>query len=285
MLDRCAFKDVLKLCLLLPALATPALAADVTAVKAGLLIDGNGGDPVRNATVLVEGDRITAAGADVKVPKDAEVIDLSAYTLLPGFIDAHVHLVGRTIGEGDWQNSRVRDLPQLDAIRGVRNARLTLEAGFTTVRNVGARDFSDIALRDAINEGVIEGPRILAAGHSLGATGSHCDTNGFIPGVAERGPEQGIADSPSLIAQAIRHQIKRGADVVKFCATGGVLSEGDEVGITQYTFAEMQLVVRYAKLAGRKVAAHAHGSQAANSGSPSTDNRPSATAVSTVVRP
>jgi imidazolonepropionase-like amidohydrolase len=238
----------------------PAQSDDVTAIMAGTLIDGTGGPPVRNAIVLVKGERITAVGTDVMVPGGARVIDLSGMTLLPGFIDAHVHLVGRYIGEGrDWENSRVRDLPQEDAIRGVRNARLTVEAGFTTVRNVGAHDYSDIALRNMIEQGVVEGPRIIAAAHALGITGGHCDDNGFVPGVADRGPEAGIADGPDEIAKAIRTQVKRGADVIKFCATGGVLSEGDAVGVQQYTQEEMNALVEEARLTERRVAAHAHG--------------------------
>jgi imidazolonepropionase-like amidohydrolase len=232
----------------------------VTAIMAGTLIDGTGGPPVRNAIVLVKGERITAVGTDVMVPGGARVIDLSGMALLPGFIDAHVHLVGRYIGEGrDWENSRVRDLPQEDAIRGVRNARLTVEAGFTTVRNVGAHDYSDVALRNMIEQGVVEGPRIVAAAHALGTTGGHCDDNGFVPGVADRGPEGGIADGLDEIAKAIRTQVKRGADVIKFCATGGVLSEGDAVGVQQYTQEEMNALVEEAHMTNRKVAAHAHG--------------------------
>ena len=235
-------------------------AAEVTALKAGILIDGKGGEPLRNAVVLVEDGRITEVGTGLAIPVGANVLDLSRSTLLPGFIDAHVHLTGRFVGEGqDWENALVRDLPQKDAIRGVCNARLTLEAGFTTVRNVGAREFSDIALRDAIREGIVPGPRILAAGHALGITGGHCDANGYIPGVMERSPAEGIADGPDEIVKAVRTQVKRGADVIKFCATGGVLSEGDEVGAQQYSDSEMKAIVDEAHLTGRRVAAHAHG--------------------------
>ncbi len=252
--------------LLLVASATAFAAAapsdEVVAIRAGLLIDGTGTSPVRGAVVVVERGRILAAGSDALPPTGAKVVDLSKQTLLPGFIDAHVHLTGRHVGEGDnWEDARVRDLPQMDAIRGVRNARLTLEAGFTTVRNVGAREWSDIALRDMIREGVVPGPRILAAGHGIGITGGHCDTNGYVPGVAERGPERGIADGPGEIVKAVRSQIKRGADVIKFCATGGVLSEGDPVGAQQYADEEMRALVEEAHLAGRRVAAHAHGTE------------------------
>ncbi len=244
------------------AAAAPAAAPDSrpTVIRAGTLIDGTGSAPVKNVLIVVEKGRITAVGKNVEIPADHRLIDLSGQTVLPGFIDAHVHLVGRHIGEGeDWENSAVRDLPQEGAIRGVRNARLTLEAGFTTVRNVGADHYSDIALRNMIDEGVVPGPRMLAAGHSLGITGGHCDNNAYIPGILDPGEGQGIADGPWEIVKEVRLQVKRGADVIKFCATGGVLSEGDAVGIQQYTAEEMRALVEEAHLTGRRVAAHAHG--------------------------
>ncbi len=250
------------------AVATPAVAAEAPAslvLHARALIDGTGHDPLAPAFVLVQGDRIAAVGttlASVHAPVGARTIDLGSRTLLPGFIDCHVHLVGRYIGEGrDWQNAAVRDLPAEEAIRGVRNARLTLEAGFTTVRMVGARGFSDVALRNAIREGLVDGPRILTAGHAIGITGGHCDTNGYIPGVAERGPEAGIANGVGEVLGAVREQIKHGADVIKFCATGGVLSEGDAVGVQQFTEEEMRAIVTAAHFAERRVAAHAHGTE------------------------
>jgi len=237
-------------------------AAGRVAVKAGTLIDGAGGPPVRNVVILIEDGRITTVGAAVSIPRDTKVIDLSKATVMPGFIDAHTHLTGRYIGEGvNWEDALVRDLPQSDAIRGVRNARLTLEAGFTTVRNVGAHDFSDIALRDMIAQGVVAGPRILAAGHALGITGGHCDENGYRPGMFDPDIKHGIADSPDEARAAVRYQIKHGADVIKICATGGVLSEGDAVGVEQFTLEEMKAVVETARMAERKVAAHAHGTE------------------------
>ncbi len=232
------------------------------AIRVGTLIDGSGGPPVRNVVVLVEGDRITRVGANVNVPRGAEVIDLSAYTVLPGLIDAHVHLVGRHIGEGwNWEDAAVRDLPQESAIRGVRNARLTLEAGFTTVRNVGAADFGDVALRNMIDAGVVPGPRMLVAAHSLGITGGHCDRNGYVPGLFEPGVERGIADGPDAVRAAVRYQIKYGADLIKTCATGGVLSEGDEAGVQQYTLEELSAMVEETAKLNRVVAAHAHGTE------------------------
>lgn len=235
---------------------------DRLALKAGRVIDGTGAPPVRNAVILVKDGLIEAAGAGIRIPDGYRVIDLGERTLLPGFIDSHIHLTGRYIGEGDnWQDAAVRDLPQEAAIRGVRNARLTLEAGFTTVRNVGADDFSDIALRNMIDQGVVPGPRILAAGHSLGITGGHCDTNGYQPGRFDPDVRRGVADGPDQVRASVRYQIKHGADVIKFCATGGVLSEGDAVGVQQYTLEEMRAIVEAAALAERRVAAHAHGNE------------------------
>ena len=236
--------------------------AAVTALKGAAMIDGAGGDPVRPAIILVQDGVITAAGARVEIPAGAEVIDLPGATLLPGFIDCHVHLPMRTIGEGyNWEDSAVRDLPQELAIRGVLHARLTLEAGFTTVRNVGAGDFSDVALRNMIHQGVVPGPRILAAGHALGITGGHCDTNGYIPGLFEPDIARGIANGIDGVISAVRYQVKYGADVIKVCATGGVLSEGDAVGVQQYSFEELKAIVDAAHMTERKVAAHAHGNE------------------------
>ncbi len=241
--------------------AGPAM-AEVVAIQAGRLIDGSGAPPLRNAVLLIEDGIIQAVGRDVKIPADARIIDLSRHTVLPGFIDAHTHLTGRTIGEGEnWQDAAVRDLPQEDAIRGVRNAWLTLQAGFTTVRNVGANDFSDVALRNMIRAGVVPGPRMLVAGHSLGITGGHCDTNGYVPGLFEPSILRGVVNGADEIRAAIREQVKYGADLIKTCATGGVLSEGDAVGVQQYTLEELRALVDEAHLRERKVAAHAHGNE------------------------
>jgi imidazolonepropionase-like amidohydrolase len=238
-------------------LALPA-AAETIAVKAKLLIDGTGGATRKDAVVIIQDGKIYAIGT--LVPTGATLYDLGDRTLLPGFIDCHVHLIGRTIGEGaNWEDAAVRDLPQEDAIRGVRNALKTLTAGFTTVRNVGAEEFGDVALRNMIREGIVPGPRMLVAGHAIGITGGHCDTNGYVPGLLPADPLHGVADGADEIVKAVRLQVKYGADVIKTCATGGVLSEGDAVGVQQYDEEELAVLVKEAHLTGRKVAAHAHG--------------------------
>jgi imidazolonepropionase-like amidohydrolase len=236
--------------------------APVTAIRAGTLIDGSGGAPVRNAVILVQDGRITAVGAGVAVPAGATLIDLSGETVLPGFIDAHVHLVGRTIGDGDWQHSRLTEMPSQLALLGAAHAQQTLEAGFTTVRVVGTANFGDIALRNAINAGWIPGPRILGAGISFGIRGGHCDeTNGLQPEALghEGGVEVGVADGVQEVRNAVRYAVKYGADVIKICATGGVLSLTDSVGVQQYTEEEMRAIVEAAAQLDRRVAAHAHG--------------------------
>ena len=236
----------------------------VVALKAARLIDGTGAPPINNAVIIVTDNKITAIGAasSVRVPNDARVIDLGDVTLLPGFIDAHTHLVGRVLGDPEGDAAPVRDYESFGAILGVLHARDTLLAGFTSVRNVGAAgNFDDMALRKAINEGWIIGPRMESAGHAIGITGGHCDENGFRPGVAQQDPLHGVADGPEEIRKAVRLQIKYGADVIKTCATGGVLSEGDAVGATQYSFEELKALVDEAKKLDRKVAAHAHGTE------------------------
>jgi imidazolonepropionase-like amidohydrolase len=194
-------------------------------------------------------------------PAADRTVNLPGTTILPGFIDAHVHLIGRPLGEPGWETESVRDLEGYGAIRGVENARKTLLGGVTTVRNVGAPYFNDIALRTAIDEGHVAGPRMRAAGHAIGITGGHCDDNGYRPGVADHGPRDGVADGPDEVRSAVRNQVKYGADVIKVCATGGVLSEGDAVGATQYSFEELKALVDEANKLDRKVAAHAHGTE------------------------
>ena len=231
------------------------------AIRAARLIDGTGSAPITNATVVVRGERIVAAGASssVQVPTGARVIDLGDATLMPGFIDSHTHIIGRALNDPRKEGEETRDYPGLSAIIGVENARRTLMAGITTVRNVGAPRFEDVALRQAIEEGVVPGPRIQTAAHALGITGGHCDENGYRPGMFDGDFRNGIADGVDQVRAAVRYQVKYGADVIKTCATGGVLSEGDAVGVEQYTFEELKAMVDEAAKLERKVAAHAHG--------------------------
>jgi imidazolonepropionase-like amidohydrolase len=236
----------------------------VVVLKAARVIDGTGADAIRNGVVVVTDNKITAVGpaTRITIPAGVKVIDLGDSTLLPGFIDSHTHIIGRVLGDPEQSNSTFRDYDSFGAILAVENARRTLLAGFTTIRNVGAGDFNDLALRKAINEGWVPGPRILAAAHSLGITGGHCDENGFKPGASDRDYRGGIADGPDQVRAAVRYQIKYGADVIKTCATAGVLSEGmAAVGTTQYTFEELKAMVDEAQKLNRKVAAHAHGTE------------------------
>jgi len=233
-------------------------------LKAARLIDGTGAPAINNAVIVVNDNKITAVGeaGSVSIPAGAKVIDLGDVTLLPGFIDAHTHLIGRVLGDPEGDMAIVKDYESFGAILGVLHARDTLMAGFTSVRNVGAAGrFDDMALRKAINEGWTPGPRMETAGHALGITGGHCDENGFRPGLLDPSIADGVANGPEQIRAAVRYQIKYGADVIKTCATGGVLSEGDAVGATQYSFEELKALVDEANKLDRKVAAHAHGAE------------------------
>ena len=239
-------------------------AAPITAIRAGTLIDGTGAAPVKNAVILVQGERISAVGTAVRIPAGATVIDLSAYTVLPGFIDAHVHLAFHTIGDGDWQHAGFTDLIGQLALLGAAHAQQTLEAGFTMVRVVGSSYFNDLALRNAINAGWLPGPRILGAGTSFGIMGGHCDgQDGLRPDATghESGIADGVADGIDQVREAVRYNVKYGADVIKICATGGVLSPTDSVGAQQYTEEEMRAIVETARMLSRRVAAHAHGTE------------------------
>lgn len=232
-------------------------------LRSAQIIDGTGAGPIRNGVIVVTDDKIIAIGAsgNVTIPAGAKVIDLGDATLMPGFIDAHTHIIGRVLGDPEGGNSRVHDYDSFGAILAVGNAQKTLLGGFTTIRNVGAGNFDDMALRKAIYDGWVIGPRMQTAGHSLGITGGHCDENGFKPGLADGDYKTGIADGPEAVRAAVRYQVKYGADLIKTCATGGVLSEGDAVGATQYTFEELKAMVDEAHKLERKVAAHAHGTE------------------------
>ena len=241
----------------------PVKGTGTVVIKAARVIDGTGAAAIQNGVVVVTDDKIVAVGREgsVTVPSGARTVDLGNATLMPGFIDAHTHIIGRTLGDPAGDEAAVRDVDSFGAILSVGNARNTLLAGFTGIRNVGSPNFDDMALRKAINEGWVVGPRMQTGGHSLGITGGHCDENGFKPGLMDGDFKNGIADSPDQIRAAVRYQVKYGADVIKTCATGGVLSEGDAVGVTQYGFDEMKAMVDEAHRHERKVAAHAHGAE------------------------
>jgi imidazolonepropionase-like amidohydrolase len=251
-------------------IAAAALAAQqpsapvVTVLHAARLWDGTGAAPITDAVVVVTGDHITAVGpaSKVSIPAGAQRVDLGSATLVPGFIDAHVHLIGRPLSDPGADLEGVKDYESYGAILGVAHARSTLLAGFTSVRNVGAPNFDDMALRQAINADQVPGPRMEAAGHATGITGGHCDENAYKPGLEDRDYRDGVADGPEEGRKAVRYQIKYGADVIKICASGGVLSEGDAVNASQYTLEEMKAIVDEATKLGRKVAAHAHGAEA-----------------------
>jgi len=232
-------------------------------LRAARVIDGTGAAPIANGVVVVTDDKIVSVGQQgvVRPPAGARVIDLGDATLLPGFIDAHTHIIGRTLGDPAGDDAAVRDFDSFGAILGVTNASKTLMGGFTTIRNLGAQNFDDLALRKAIGDGFVVGPRMQAAAHSIGITGGHCDENGFKPGLADGDYRTGIADGPDAVRAAVRYQAKYGADVIKTCATGGVLSEGDAVGVPQYTYEELKAMVDEATKLERKVAAHAHGTE------------------------
>ncbi|MCK5326588.1 MAG: amidohydrolase family protein [Woeseiaceae bacterium] len=230
----------------------------LTYIKAGQLIDVIGGKTRSSQVIVVQGDKIVrvANAADVQISVDAQLIDLSGHTVLPGLIDMHVHLTGDHRFHG-YRGLGI-SLPR-ETLYGVLNARKTLNAGFTTVRNVGASGYSDVALRDAINDGEIDGPRIRVSGPALGITGGHCDNNLLPPDYRDKG--EAVADGPWAVRAKVREVIKYGADLIKFCATGGVLSKGDSVGGQQYTLEEMRALVDEAHQHERKVAAHAHGAE------------------------
>ena len=252
----------------LVAAAAPAPAAEtaVVALRAARLWDGVAAAPVADGVVLVENGRLRAAGAALAIPTGAEVIDLGDATLLPGFVDLHTHLSGE-MGENfllSFYEGLRRGVPE-EAIRSTVFARRLLDAGFTTVRDLGAGDRIDAGLRDAIAAGVVAGPRILAATYALGARGGHCDETGFPAGTfgPEAGVEKGIAAGADEFREAVRYQVKFGADVIKVCATGGVLSLGDEVDTPQLSQAEMDALVDEAHRLRKRVAVHAHGAEGA----------------------
>ena len=236
---------------------TPAPAAR-TLIRTGHLLDVKTGAEPAAQTIVVTGDRITAIAPTASTPPQSgdTVIDLSHYTVMPGLIDVHTHLTGANNFDPYFELSMT---PAKEAIIGVENAKVTLEAGFTTVRNVGANDFTDVALRDELNAGHIPGPHMQVSGPPLGITGGHMDEN-LLP-YEYHVHAQGVADGIPAVQHQVRENIKYGADLIKIGATGGVLSKGDDPQASQYTQEEMQAIVADAHRLGRKVAAHAHGAQ------------------------
>ena len=239
------------------ALMSQAVQAETTYIRAGSLLDTQTARVARNAVIVVDDEMITAVGdSSTSIPDGATVIDLSDSFVLPGVMDMHTHVVGNLANNffaGYFQS------PHRATIGGVVNAEKTLMAGFTTIRNVGAGDYMDVAIRNAINAGEIPGPRMAVSGPGLGITGGHCDRNSLNSSFEER--SDGVADGPWAVREQVRKNVKYGADLTKFCATGGVFSKGTQVGMTQYTLEEMQAIVDESHTHGRHVAAHAHGNE------------------------
>jgi imidazolonepropionase-like amidohydrolase len=254
-----------KLALILTFLGSSAFAQPKTIVlKAARMFDGTSDAVTRSAVIVIEGNKIKSIGGPV--PANAEVIDLGDATLLPGFIDSHVHLTAES--SDNFYLRYFQDLmrqPAEQALLATTYARKTIEAGFTTVRNVGANDYVDVGLRNAINNGWVVGPRMLVAVHAIGATAGHGDSDPIPPGrgFSQSGPIDGVCNGVGECRAAVRYQIKYGADVIKFMPSGGVLSLSDPVDAPELSQDEINAIVEEAHHWGRKVAAHCHGDAAA----------------------
>jgi imidazolonepropionase-like amidohydrolase len=235
----------------------PSIPPQQVVIHAGKVLDVRTGKTISDAIIVIEGDKIVYVGTASSAPatNDRKAIHLPNATILPGLIDAHTHITSNpSFGYEQLAISTPRE-----ALIGAHNARVTLEAGITTVRNVGAHGYSDVALRDAINARDVPGPRMLVSGPPLSITGGHCD-NDLLP-FEYHATSEGAADGIEAVQHKTREIIKYGADLIKVCATGGVLSRGDDPNASQYTLEEMKAIVADAHRLGRKVAAHAHGAQ------------------------
>ena len=232
------------------------------AIKAGSYIDVTNGMLLKNQIILIQNDTIVAVGSSIAIPKDAEIIDLTNATVLPGLIDCHTHITSEP--GNDYYADIFRKGPVDNAIMAPTYAKKTLQAGFTTIRDVGAAAFVDVALRNAINNADVEGPRLQVATMFIGSTGSHGDFNGFSPYLNFSMPAHmsGVADGVEGVREQVRYNVKYGADLIKFGASAGVLSEEESVGAPQYSQEEMNAIVDEAKRWGRKTCAHAHGTEA-----------------------
>ena len=244
---------------------SPTPVPNAIVLKAAHLFDGKSGQLLSPGLVVVQGQRIIGIGAGAAIPPNSHVIDLGDATLLPGFIDAHTHI---TLDHDDnWAQGFYEGMlrfPVEQSFHAARNAKVTLQAGVTTARDVGSSDFIDVALRNAINQGLTEGPRMLVAGHAIGSTGGHCDSAPLPPDrIKPAGTLEGVCNGPEQCRLAVREQMKYGADLIKICASGGVLSESDPVDVPQLTPEELHAIITEAHAWGRKVAAHAHGDLAA----------------------
>lgn len=239
--------------------ASTLAAAEDTVITADYMFDSRSGKLLENPVVLVRDSKIVdvSTKGSLSLPSGAKTINLSGMTLLPGFMDMHVHLSSAAEGIS-FLESRLQSVPR-QAVNAVMNADKTLMAGFTSVRNVGASNYTVIAVREAVNAGDVPGPRIWATGPSLGITGGHCDDNYSPPELKKKA--QGIADGPWEVKAKVRENIKYGANAIKFCATGGVFSRGTKVGAIQYSLEEMQAIVEESHRRDLVVAAHAHGTE------------------------
>jgi hypothetical protein len=255
-------KIISSIYLLLIATSIQAQSNNTIIIKAGKLIDVENGKVLLNQMILIKNDTIAKVASRINIPTDATIIDLSKSTVLPGLIDCHTHITGQP--SGDYYGDIFRKTPIDVAVTAHIYAKKTLEAGFTSVRDMGSAGLVDIALRNAINNGDVVGPNIYAATAFIGSTGSHGDLNGFSPYLQFNTPKgiSGIANGVEGVREQVRYNVKNGADVIKFGASAGVLSEEESVGAPQYTQEEMNAIVSEAKMWGRKTAAHAHGTEA-----------------------